>query len=121
MIGTWGRVRGWGEPRGVSQGGDRVTRGRGRGSDMIVRGKGLNSARERSLRERINMHVTGGKEARRGGMLVWKQKGASSNYPFERVSKGKPRRSPAVPLWEIAFLGTGAWAESQNLYLVYLR
>jgi hypothetical protein len=23
--------------------------------------------------------------------------------------------SPAVPFWEIAFLGTGVWAESQNL------
>ena len=34
------------------------------------------------------MHVTGGKEPRRGGMLVREKKGASNGYHFERGSKG---------------------------------
>jgi len=84
----------------VSQGGDRVARASGRGSGMMVRGKGWNSARERSLRERTNMHMTGGKEARprRGGMLVWEQKCASSGYPFEYVSKAENQNLCAF-LW----------------------
>jgi len=28
--------------------------------------------------------------------------------------------TPAVPFWEIAFLGTGVWAESQNLTTLWI-